>query len=68
MTDDQTLKKILWKIWDRARERERERDRKTDTEKMETERDFYVSLPADSLEHNEVVHSKHFQRKIIRTY
>lgn len=52
----------------RQSERERERDRKTDTEKMETERDFYVSLPADSLEHNEVVHSKHFQRKIIRTY
>lgn len=51
-------------------ERQTERQRQTDRHKYkgERERDVYESLPANSFEHNEVVHSKRFQRKRIRTY
>lgn len=45
-------------------------ERQTDRHKYkgERKRDVYESLPVNSFEHNEVVHSKRFQRKRIRTY
>lgn len=52
------------------RQTERQRERETDRHiyKGERKRDVYESLPVNSFEHNEVVHSKRIQRKRIRTY